>query len=105
VTWISGEFRLGLQASLHSCSVTRVSTFRSVKGILYWFFFRRSSFSAKAEGDILERVFRSRWMPPETERWIGGGPNGWSTFQGSSEGSDCVPFLGDLAMVKRGDLE
>ena len=43
-------------------------------------------------------------MPPETERWIGGGPNGWSTFQGPSEGSDCVPFLGDLAMVNEDDL-
>jgi hypothetical protein len=43
-------------------------------------------------------------MPPETERWIGGGPKGWSTFQGPSEGIDCVSFLGDLAMVNGVDL-
>lgn len=72
VTWISGECRLGLYASLHSCAVTKVSTFLSVRGVLYWFFVFRSSFSARADGDSFDSVFRNRLMPlgTDTDRGI-----------------------------------
>lgn len=79
---------------MNSWCVTKVSTLRSVRGLLYRFFCLSNCRSARADGVNFAKVFRIRRMPPGTCMCeISGGPNGVSTFQGPSEAKERAFFL------------
>lgn len=64
------------------------------------FCLRSTSFSARADGESFERVFRMRRkLPLEKERGIWGGPNGLSLRHGPSEERDGECLLRGELMV------